>query len=91
MHAEHADKNRLNELSGNVIGRAFTVLGTLGAGFPGKVHENPLAHALRKVGFAVTQQRGATIIHDGTMKGTVGRFAQEGRPHRAKRHILLSV
>ena len=28
-----ADVTRLNELSGQVIGRAFTVLNTLGAGF----------------------------------------------------------
>jgi hypothetical protein len=34
MHAEHADSRELNELSGRVIGCAFTVLNTLGAGFP---------------------------------------------------------
>jgi hypothetical protein len=31
--AEHADNSGLNELSGRVIGCAFTVLNTLGAGF----------------------------------------------------------
>ena len=43
MHAEHADGHRLNELSGRVIGCAFTVLNTLGAGFLEKVYENALA------------------------------------------------
>ena len=33
MHAEHADNRELNELSGRVIGCAFTVPNTLGAGF----------------------------------------------------------
>jgi hypothetical protein len=33
MHAEHADSSELNEFSGRVIGCAFTVLNTLGAGF----------------------------------------------------------
>jgi hypothetical protein len=32
MHAKHADNHELNELSGRVIGCAFTVLNTLGAG-----------------------------------------------------------
>ena len=53
MHTEHADKSGLNELPGNVIGCAFTVLNTLGAGLLEKVYENALAHALRKAGFAV--------------------------------------
>jgi hypothetical protein len=30
MHAKHADRERLNVLSGRMIGRAFTVLDTLG-------------------------------------------------------------
>ena len=97
MHAKHADRHRLDELSGNVIGCAFTVRNTLGAGLPAKVCENALAHELRKAcpgggraGFAVARQRGA-MMYDGTVQGTVGRFAQEGSPHRAKRHILLSV
>ncbi|MDR3537014.1 MAG: GxxExxY protein [Acetobacteraceae bacterium] len=44
MHAEHADSDRLNDLSGRLIGCAFTVLNTLGAGFLEKVHENALRH-----------------------------------------------
>jgi GxxExxY protein len=47
MHAEHADGEQLNDLSGHVIGCAFTVLNTLGAGFLEKVYENALAHEPR--------------------------------------------
>jgi hypothetical protein len=42
MDAEHADEQRLNELSGKVIGTAFNVLNTLGAGYLEKVNENAL-------------------------------------------------
>ncbi len=69
MHAKHADKNRMNELPGNVIGCAFTALNTLGAGFLEKVYENALAHEVRKAGFPVARQRGATIMYDGTVVG----------------------
>jgi len=65
----HADKSRLNELSGNVIGCAFIVLNTLGAGFLEKVYENALAHELRKVGYAVVQQHGVTVMSDGAAVG----------------------
>jgi GxxExxY protein len=47
--------NSLNELSEAVLGCAFTVLNTLGAGFLEKVYENALAHELRKRGLAVAQ------------------------------------
>jgi GxxExxY protein len=47
MHAEHADSERLNGLSGRIIGCAFTVLNTLGGGFLEKVYENALAHQAR--------------------------------------------
>ena len=40
---KHADNSELNELSGYVIGCAFTVPNTLGAGFLEKVYENALA------------------------------------------------
>ncbi len=69
MHAKHADKNSLNVLSGNVIGCAFTVLNTLGAGFLEKVYENALTHELRKARFAVAQQRGVTVMYDGAVVG----------------------
>jgi GxxExxY protein len=48
MHAEHADNSQLNELSGRVIGCAFTVINTLGAGFLEKVYENALAYDTKR-------------------------------------------
>jgi GxxExxY protein len=59
----------VNELSGDVIGCAFTVLNTLGVGFPQKVYENVLAHELRKTGLTVMQQRGVTVTYDGVVVG----------------------
>ena len=47
MHAKHADNSELNELSGRVIGCAFTVLNTLGAGFLEEVYEKALAYEVR--------------------------------------------
>ena len=45
MNAEHDRNSELNELSGRVIGCAFTVLNTLGARFFGSgVYENALAY-----------------------------------------------
>jgi GxxExxY protein len=63
----HAD--RLNELSGEVIGRAFVVLNTLGAGFLEKIYENALSHELRKAGIGVEQQYGITVMYDGIVVG----------------------
>jgi GxxExxY protein len=65
----HADSNRLNDLSGRVIGCAFTVLNTLGAGFLEKVYENALALELRAVGISVAQQRGAKVEYKGVVIG----------------------
>jgi GxxExxY protein len=52
----HADSAMLNDLSGRVIGCAFTVLNTLGVGFLEKVYENALANEMRAAGLAVMQQ-----------------------------------
>src|ERR1700758_3914671 len=59
MHAEHADNGELNELSGRVIGRAFTVINTLGAGFLEKVYENALAIEVRTAGLSALKQYAA--------------------------------
>jgi GxxExxY protein len=61
--------DRLNELSGAVIGGAFTVLNTLGAGFLEKVYENALAHELRMRGLAVEQQRGISVMYRDVVVG----------------------
>jgi len=61
MHAKHADGERLNDLSGRIIGCAFTVLNTLGTGFLEKIYENVLAFELRAAGLSVVQQSGARV------------------------------
>jgi GxxExxY protein len=48
----HADLDRLNKLLGAVIGCAFTVLNTFGAGFLEKVYESALVHELGQRGLA---------------------------------------
>ena len=68
-HRSYTDRSRLNELSRAVIGCAFTVLNTLGAGFQEKVYENALTLELREAGFVVAQQCGATVRYEGTMVG----------------------
>jgi len=65
----HADSNRLNDLSGRVIGCAFTVLNTLGAGFLEKVYENALALELRAAGLAVAQQCSVRVHYNNVVVG----------------------
>jgi GxxExxY protein len=69
MHAEHADSTRLNDLSGRVIGCAFTVLNTLGVGFLEKVYENALVQELRDAGLAVQQQHSVKVHYHGVVVG----------------------
>ena len=59
----------LNPLSKLIIGCALTAAGALGTGFLEKVYENALAHELRKIGLAVEQQRGMTVMYDGISVG----------------------
>jgi GxxExxY protein len=65
----HADEIGVNRLSERVIGCAFRVLNTLGAGFLEKVYENALAHELRKYGLTVAQQHGITVTYDDVVVG----------------------
>ena len=65
----HADEAETNQLSERIIGAAFQVLNTLGAGFLEKVYENALAHELRKAGLTVAQQHGITVTYDGVVVG----------------------
>src|SRR5690348_2937989 len=65
----HADKNPANELSERIIGCAFRVLNTLGAGFLEKVYENALAHEMREAGLSVAQQKGITVSYKGILVG----------------------
>ena len=68
----HADQIALNRVSERIIGCAFTVLNTLGAGFLEKVYENALAYELCKAGLAVLQQYGMVVRYDGI---DVGEYA----------------
>ena len=65
----HADRSRLDQLSGQVIGCAFTVLNTLGAGFLEKVYENALAYELRAAGLSAVQQHGAKVHYKDILGG----------------------
>ena len=66
----NADRERLDEISKRVIGCAFTVANTLGAGFLEKVYENALAHELTKAGLMVRQQIVIGVEYDGVTVGT---------------------
>jgi GxxExxY protein len=52
-----------------IIGCAYTVSNTLGAGFLEKVYENALAHELRKASLHVAQQHPVQIWYDETLVG----------------------
>jgi GxxExxY protein len=59
----------MNDLSGRVIGCAFTVLNTLGVGFAEKVYENALAIELRASGLAVVQQCSVSVYYNDAVVG----------------------
>ena len=59
----HADSAVLNDLSGRVIGCAFTALNTPGARFLEKVYENALAIEMREAGLAIVQQPGVRVLY----------------------------
>lgn len=62
-------RERLNALSEKVIGCAYAVSNSLGSGFVEKVHENALAHELRKNGIEVEQQYPLRVSYDGVVVG----------------------
>ena len=53
----------------DVIGCAFQVLDTPGAGILEKVYENAMVHELRKCGLTVARQQGITVAYDGIAVG----------------------
>jgi len=71
-----ADRHRskLDGITEKIIGCAYTVANDLGSGFVEKVHENALAHELRKAGLDVKQQYGIQVAYDGVI---VGEFATD--------------
>lgn len=61
--------HELNALTEKVIGAAFEVSNTLGAGFLEKVYENALAIEIRKCGLDVKQQAPINVLYDGKVVG----------------------
>jgi GxxExxY protein len=58
-----------NWITEEIIGKAFKVSNTLGAGFLEKVYENALAIELRKSGFLVNQQFPIHVYYKGEIVG----------------------
>ena len=58
-----------DELTETIIGCAYDVANGLGNGFLEKVHENALAHELRKRGLAVEQQWPVPVYYDQVVVG----------------------
>ena len=52
-----------------MIGCAFSVSNSLGAGFLEKVYENALAHEMRKAELKVEQQKPIGVLYDGIVVG----------------------
>ena len=69
MHAEHAGRSEPNGLSGHVIGCAFKVLNTLGAGFQKKFYQNALAYEVRAAGLSAVQQYGVKVHYKKILVG----------------------
>ena len=61
----NADRKSYDDISQRIIGCAFTVANTLGAGFLEKIYENALAHEMRKASLLVTQQIAIRVEYDG--------------------------
>ena len=62
-------KDELDAVSEKIIGAAYKVSNTLGAGFLEKVYENALAHQLRKDGMRIEQQRPIKVYYDDVVVG----------------------
>jgi GxxExxY protein len=61
--------DQLNDFTERIIGCAFSVSNTLGAGFLEKVYENALAHELSKSGLRVEQQKPIQVYYDNVVVG----------------------
>ncbi len=65
----NADERGLEEITGKIIGCAYTVSNALGCGFLEKVYENALVHELRRTNFEVEQQKSLKVMYDGILVG----------------------
>ena len=61
--------NELNSITEKIIGAAFVVSNTLGAGFLEKVYENSLSIELDKLGLKVDQQKAMNVYYDNKIVG----------------------
>jgi hypothetical protein len=59
----NADQDRLDSVSQQIIGAAFEVANTLGAGFVEKVYERALFHELASRGLQVESQARLKVFH----------------------------
>ena len=64
------DGRSVNGLTERIIGAAFEVSNTLGAGFVEKIYENALARELRLRGLGVEQQNGISVYYKDFDVGT---------------------
>ena len=67
----NSDKHRYddNEITERIIGSAFKVSNTLGAGFLEKVYENALCHELQQNGLNIQQQEKILVRYDNIVVG----------------------
>ena len=63
------EKLSLNEITEKIIGCAYAVANSLGAGFLEKVYENALAHEIRKARLKPEQQSSIEVRYDGVVVG----------------------
>jgi len=61
--------SEINRITEKIIGCAYTVSNTLGAGFLEKVYENALAHELRNSELSVETQKPIQVWYDGVLVG----------------------
>ena len=59
----------INRITETIIGCAFAVSNTLGAGFLEKVYENALVLEIRRAGLQVHQQYGIQVLYTGVVVG----------------------
>ena len=62
-------QDELNDISEKIIGAAYEVSNSLGAGFLEKVYENALAHELRKEKMKIEQQKSMKVYYDNIVVG----------------------
>lgn len=58
------DEEKLNEVTQKIIGCAYDVHNTLGAGFAERVYENALVYELTQLGLAVQQQVPLVLVEN---------------------------